>query len=352
MKNIATGIDTIIIYFNNSSLDKNIAIRKLLSKNLFNMDINDLDAKALHQSKTLQYFAKEFGIYFKVSDVEIEIQFKSTFFAIATYDNFLCLKQRLRHVFNTVINYREFHIAQDFINLPVEKFFPKDLSRLKFMFIMFSEDPNYEFKSKYAGTRYLNGNRREWQIAIYDKTKELQDNAKRDTFEKQEYYRKKGYFDNEVTRVELRFKTKYCRKFFAEIESNDNEQLLCEKMLSYFYDHHKVRRLKKKQVYNPNHPERVNEWTKWKKLFKKTTAKIKSNELPRDAIFKNGHKLTSDDVVKKISRYSLKHVVNVEEIVHGLLNSTQDLLVSAHLRNTRIRKTQEHLRSLQPDPYS
>lgn len=351
MKNIGTGIDTIIVYFENTIRNKHLATKKILSKNLFNMDINDLDAKSLHQSKNLQFFSKETGIYFKISDSEIEVQFKSTFFAIASYDTFVCLKQRLRHTFNTLINYREFHIAQDFINLPVKSFFPKDLSPLKFQFKMYSEDPNYEFKSKYPGTRYLNGNRREWQIAIYDKTKELQDNAKRDTIEKQKYYYDKGYFDNEVTRVELRFKTKYCRKFFAEIESNDDEKVLCERLLSYFYDNHKIRRLKRGQIWNPNHPERVNEWTKWKKLFKKTQAKIKDNKLPRDATFKNGYKISSEEVVKKLSRYSFKYATNVNDIIKAFNESSSDLAVSVQQRNNRVRKTFEHLLSLQPDPF-
>lgn len=350
MKQIAIGIDAITITFTNTTASIENAKKLLLSDQLFNSNIQDFEDKSKYEDKR-ELFLRECGLYFKITYNEIEIQFKSTFFAIATYDTFICLKKRLRHFFKTPILVKEFHIAQDFLNLPVGKFFPKDLSSLKFQFKCYTDDPRYEMKSRYPGTRYINGPRKKWQIAVYDKTKELRDNATRDTIEKQEYYKSKGYFENEVTRVELKFFTEYCRDFFKVFEEEEKEIDLCHLLLNEWYRKHKVRSLKRGQVWNPKHPERVNEWHKWKKLFKKSNRIPKRTEFPKDVTWKKPFEVDEEKVVRKISQYSMKYAIDPEKLHYLLLFQSKDIVKQARDRNVRLRKTQDYLKHLQPDKY-
>jgi len=348
MKKIAVGIDAITLKFQNTQYNKATALRTIIGDDVLSVNYEDLERKNEWNPRVDQWFLKRYGLYFKISDTKIEIQFKGTFFTVIGYESYVVIRERLYKAFNSYPRVHELHIAQDFQDLNSDRFLPADHENsLQFCFLMDNIITTKQMKTGAYKTRYLNGPRKEWQIAVYDKTKELLNHAKRDTKEKQDHYREAGYFDSQITRVELRFYTKYCRDFIATIEIEaQSESDLCERILNYFYSKHKVRKCKPGKTFDKTHPERTPEWSKWKKIFQKGSLKLKRNVLIRDAVFKEGFRISEEDYVNKLVDGTLQYGVNVEKVVKLLRKKTVEIAKKVNDRVVRVKATQDHLREL------
>jgi hypothetical protein len=231
---------------------------------------------------------------------------------------------------------------QDFINLPITDFFKHP--NLVFRFNT-HQNEIVNMKSREVETIYLKSLNSRWSLTIYDKTTELRKNISKASPEKTEHYRQRGYFDNKVTRVELKLHSDYCKKFIETFESAKSEILISEAVLSFWFKKHKIYSLMKSQDFDGKHPERHKVWGTWKKLFAKKQKILESN-LPSNALFKSVHTTDIDKVTKKIINNSLKYDINPHSLLSTILGHRLYLLKASDEAIERIQETHKYLDSL------
>jgi hypothetical protein len=342
MKRIALGLDYITIKFSNTTFSPEKALLKL--NHIFRYDLSQMTH--YQKEKWDYYFNKNYGTYFKIKKDKIEIEFHSTFFALFDLSTVQAIRTDIHESFSSYPRIISLDVAQDFINLPVEKFLPKDAEkRLAFTFNIVEHNYGKNLKNGKVGTYYYKDRHRSprWQIKVYDKTDELLKNLSKASPVKQAHYRQAGYLDNEVTRVELTFRSEMLKELIDVVDNEICEETLCKKLLQRFYNTHKIYSLKKGQKFDKKHPERHNEWRKWATIFKNSRYSISPKEIRRDMKFKEMHNTDLDEVVKKLTTYSFRYNFSPEELFEKLREQKKEVVKASNLHLESLRITQEEL---------
>lgn len=334
----AIGMDKIVIRIPNTF----ISIEKATSVLFQIFGYHQEDLQIFYKPNQTCYFNKRTGTDFKISTNLIIIEFHGTFCALYGWEVFKILKNKLQEAFQSFARITEIHIAQDFINLSITDLFkhPQLVSRF-----MAHRSEVVNIKTKEVETIYLRSLNSRWNLTIYDKTNELRKNIFKSSPDKIEHYRKRGYLDSKVTRVELKLHSDYCKKFIETFESKKPEKEICEAILSFWYKRHKIYSLKKSQSFDEKHPERHQIWPLWKKLFAKKQ-KLLESKLPDDALLKNLHKTDIDKVAKKIINNSLKYDVNPHRLISEILGHKIHLMKASDDAIERIKETHDYLQTL------
>jgi hypothetical protein len=243
-----------------------------------------------------RYWSRDYGI-----DIKFE---KNFFFGIEFQSTFFCFPDAFEIVRLVVLYFsdeiglqlsiKEMHVALDFDDIKPADFFPKGYD---------SKVYHQSFKATYIPyvggdeleTFYLRGNGYRWNLAVYNKTKELRDNKSRASVFKNNYYKELGYFDSDldlnesdnenesqnqnnetgkgeredktITRVELKLNSELCRMHFDAFFSASSCEDFCNGVLSSFYKKHKIYKLKKGEVFNKKRPERHQKYKIWDRIF-------------------------------------------------------------------------------------
>lgn len=308
----------------------------------FNISLDDIEESA--RGKTVCLFSRQNGMDFKLSSKEVIIEFHSTFFAKYDYQSFLNTKRKIQEVLGTFPRIIRVDVAQDFIEMPVDEFFPKDKSNLHFAFRAKSYAIENE-KTKKIETIYLSGSKSRFQICIYDKTTELKNNQKRMTAEKKAHYGSMGYFESQVTRFEIRFKSEICKMFLQEFEECADETLLCKKLLNFFYQKHRIYKTQKGETFSKKNSNRHATWKKWDDIFchKGINANITN---AKDLFFRKQNNLKIEDVAKIIAEKSISYSVDVDLLIDEIIRKKKEIKESSNSKLERMKKTQEFIQKI------
>ena len=308
---------------------------------IFDYDVNNL---SIFQSPSQRcFFCKEIGTDFKISTDLVIIEFHGTFCSLYGWDRFRILKSKIQDLFNTYARITEVHIAQDFTHLPVTGFFKHP--HLVYRFKTLKQEIENPATGK-VETIYLWSSNSRWNLCIYDKTTELNKKITKSIPEKIEYYRERGYLDKDVTRVELKLKSDYCKKFIETFESDKTEEEICCSILNYWFMKHRIYALKKSDRFDMKHPDRHRVWTVWRRMFCFNGTVLEESRLPDDALFKNLHATNVDIIAEKIANSSLRYNVNPTELVSSIRQLGADIIEKAEAALDRKRRTDEYLQSL------
>lgn len=227
-----------------------------------------------------RYWAKDYGVDLKFEkNYKFAIEFQSTFFCFP--DSFIMVRYFVLHFSRELkmqVTINEMHIALDFDDIKPADFFPKgydsDLYHQCFKAIYLPYVGGDELE-----TFYLKGSSYRWNLAVYNKTKELKDNKSSASIFKNNYYKSLGYFDcgdevdsnkikpKIITRVELKLNSELCRMHFDSFFTSESGEEFCKGVLSSFYKKHKIYKLKKGEVFNKKRPERYKKYKIWDGIF-------------------------------------------------------------------------------------
>ena len=190
------------------------------------MDVESLEHyfKGSREKPIHCYYSRESGIDLKISKSKIEVEFHSTFFATFYPEGYSILKRlkaKIQNSFNTYARLSRIDVAQDYINLPLEKLIFKKTHKVQFNSLERLYKNN---KTNSLETIDRHDKKYTWRLTCYDKTAELKANESKSSQTKNEYYKSQGYFDHQITRVELKLKSKYCGKLIEVFESDISEK--------------------------------------------------------------------------------------------------------------------------------
>lgn len=334
LKKIHIGIDYVSLKLSNTTLSIDVARCKLFEIFCFHPD----DLEFFEGKKRVCYFSRQYGVDLKIEKSTIQIEFHGTFLSLHGYDRLRILKFKIQEIFKTYCRITEVHVCQDFKNLQLERCFKrKDLVwRFKAQLSQV-ESPD----DKSVETIYLRSRNFRWNLILYNKTVELQKN-KAKQLEKFHHYESRGYLEEPITRIELKFKSDYCKLFLETFESNLDETDICKTLLSFWHRKHRIYVLNPSLVFDHKHPERHKEWSVWKKIFGFNLPLVKSG-LPDEAILKNLHTPSLDGVVEKITSYSLRYGQDPEALIDMLIGKRDFIANEARKVIQRKRETDEYL---------
>jgi hypothetical protein len=220
------------------------------------------------------YFSKDYGVDVKFeSGFKFKLEFHSTFFCNeGAFDLIRALYLKISEHIEIQLSINEIHVAQDYTGLKTTDFFKEGFSSpsyVKCFNILY--DPLVKVKSQIPSTTFYlrdpSAKGSKWTMCFYDKTKELIEKKSTVSAIKNEYYKKLGYFDSEVTRVELKINSQLSRVHFDGLFSSETEEDFCKKILSTFYKKRRIYHLKSNEIFDKNNSDRFKKYKLWDQIF-------------------------------------------------------------------------------------
>jgi hypothetical protein len=302
---------------------RRIALDKFVMKGLFDQSqvskmglskiifaILGLDQNSFEVMKGVKnstcYFSKDYGIDLKFKDhYFFTIEFHSTFFCDENAFTFIRqLFFKLSKYTRSQLSISEIHVAQDYTNINPTDFFPKGFNHKDYVHCFnVVYNPILKIKKQECFTTFYlkdpSVKGAKWSMCFYDKTQELHEKKSSNSDTKNDYYKKLGYFDLNVTRVELRINSQLSKVHFDSFFKSKNMEVFCKKILSTFYKKRKIYELKKDQRFDKKHPERFSKYHLWENIFENETESVKNN--------------TGEDL-------ELLELLNEEQLKKGMIN--------------------------------
>ncbi|MAG65319.1 MAG: hypothetical protein CMK74_05535 [Pseudomonadales bacterium] len=305
---------------------RRIGLDKLVIKSFFTSDVREKmtldlvleflgldigEARYEKLKKREVYFFKDHGIDVKVLNHFLMIEFHSTFFC---FENaFEMIRQSCLFISEKVgmqISITEMHIAQDHDDIKPSDFFAKGFDHYSY---------HKAFKAIYqpfVGTEKLetfylkDGGKNRWSFICYNKSLELKKNKSNSSIFKNQYYEKLGYFDDEITRIELKLNSEITRRHFDAFFSLKSEQEFCHHVLGSFYKKHKVYHLEINETFNEKHPESHKKYYLWHQIFNHRIQKQKSKDF--EEIYEL-ETLSEKEVIQRLSNLLSKSKFHLTE---------------------------------------
>jgi hypothetical protein len=326
VQNVRIGLDKcrIVVMRDTSSVSDTVYFLKKLLERCLGIP-SDSYRQMSGKKNAPCFWSKDFGVDFKIvrgNGHVFEVEFQSAFFCFPNAYGLigkLIVELYRRENAGFMSSILELHIAQDFIDFKTADLFPQGfgsdcyVKRFKCVYRPFIHENNSQ-------AFYLNDPNSSWGIIIYDKSKELKDQQKDRSLFKNEYYRKLGYFDQQVTRVELKINSKICRKHTHNFLTIGNEVEFCKSVLKDFYKGHRIYELSPGMVFDEKNPSRNKLYPLWQDIFDR-----KSNYEPRSlkeiaSDLEHYDSLTIEEIEKRLvnlfARFSGTLSVSVlEEVV-------------------------------------
>lgn len=279
------------------------------------------------------YNSRDLGLDVKLKKNKLTLEFQSLFFINDNaFDLIRLLFVELSIKINLQCSLSEMHVAKDFKNI-----LPSDFFKGGF------DNPKYQksFKAIYqpfVGTEeletfYIKGTKSRWTIAVYNKTQELKSNRSKLSEFKYQYYKKMGYTDEEITRVEIKINAELCRTFFDPFLQSSNEYEFINQVTANFFFRRKIYLLKKGQIWDQRNSSRYNKYDLWEKI---ASTESKKENFNNSNSLHHLETLTKKQIVNRMANYFARYTGKItDELIKEVLTKANKK------KNDRFRRKEE-----------